>query len=85
MILNTNSISKIKPRNKSKSVLYSSKKNIKNFFDTKDNKLNKTKIVKSKSSIKILNYHHFEILKSNKKNVFYKFINPLNFISKKNI
>ena len=39
-------------------------------------------MVKSKSTIKILNYNNLEIINSNKKN---RHITPLNFISKKNI
>ena len=81
MILGINLKSKKNLYDKSKSVLYSPKKNLKNFLDT-DNKLNKRKLVKSKSTIKILNYNNLEIINSNKKN---RHITPLNFISKKNI
>ena len=81
MILGINLKSKKKLYDKSKSVLYSPKKNLKNFLGT-DNKLNKRKLVKSKSTIKILNYNNLEIINSNKKN---RHITPLNFISKKNI
>jgi hypothetical protein len=81
MILGINLKSKKKLYDKSKSVLYSPKKNLKNYLET-DNKLNKRKLVKSKSTIKILNYNNLEIINSNKKN---RHITPLNFISKKNI
>ena len=61
MILGINLKSKKNLYDKSKSVLYSPKKNLKNFLDT-DNKLNKRKLVKSKSTIKILNYNNLEII-----------------------
>lgn len=61
MILGINLKSKKNLYDKSKSVLYSPKKNLKNFLGT-DNKLNKRKLVKSKSTIKILNYNNLEII-----------------------